>query len=94
MAARFKLLSVWSRTPNPVIYAMSKKEDSNERFNLFFGFWPPKPRDKRAPLLPKHSSADQRFKFGKCFLEPSVLLARAPEPHDETQFFSRSLPGF
>ena len=82
MAARFKLLSVWSRTPNPVIYAMSKMEDSNERFNLFFGFWPPKPRDKRAPLLPKHSSADQRFKFGKCFLEPSVLLARAPEPHD------------
>jgi hypothetical protein len=45
------------QAPNRVIYAMSKRGDSNERFNLFFGSWP-KPRHKRAPLLPKHSSAD------------------------------------
>jgi len=33
--------------------------DSNERFNLVRGgSWPPKPRDKRAPLLSKNSSAD------------------------------------
>jgi len=42
-----------------VIYAMSKLGDSNERFNLVRGgFLAPKPRDKRAPLLPKNSSAD------------------------------------
>ena len=46
------------QAPNMVIYAMSKLRDSNERFNLNCGFLNPKPSDKRAPLLPKNSSAD------------------------------------
>jgi hypothetical protein len=53
----FKLLSVTLKSLNLMIYAMSKSGDSNERFNLKFGSLP-KPWAKRAPVLPKHSSAD------------------------------------
>ena len=49
------------QAPNPVVYAMSKVRDSNERFNLNRGILNPKPGDKRAPLLPKNSSADWRL---------------------------------
>jgi hypothetical protein len=50
------------QAPNPVVYAMSKLRDSNERFNLNRGVLNPKPGAKRAPLLPKNSSADWRLK--------------------------------
>ena len=51
------------QAPNPVVYAMSKLRDSNERFNLNRGVLNPKPGAKRAPLLPKNSSADWRLKI-------------------------------
>jgi len=52
------------QAPNLVFYAMSKLRDSNERFNLNRGILNPKPGDKRAPLLPKNSSADWRLEIG------------------------------
>ena len=45
------------QAPNMVIYANEQIRDSNERSNLSFGYLP-KPRARRAPLLPKNSSAD------------------------------------
>ncbi len=52
------------QAPNLVFYAMSKLRDSNERFNLNRGILNPKPGEKRAPLLPKNSSADWRLEIG------------------------------
>jgi hypothetical protein len=45
------------QAPNRVIYAMSKLGTATSGLIYLFGSLP-KPRDKRAPLLPKHSSAD------------------------------------
>jgi hypothetical protein len=40
---------------------VSKNEDSNERSNLIFGrFWP-KPRVRRVPLLPRFDSPVEEF---------------------------------
>ena len=54
--ARFKLLSVGAGSKHGDL-CNEQIRDSNERSNLFFGSLP-KPRDKRAPLLPRNSSAD------------------------------------
>ena len=51
------------QAPNPVVYAMSKLRDNNERFNLNREVLNPKPGAKRAPLLPKNSSADWRLEI-------------------------------
>ena len=78
-----------------MIYAMSKKGDSNERFNLLFGFWP-KPSTKRAPLLPKNHrklcGVIVWFNLGRFYQAAcrGLLLALL---HDQAQFFGRRLPG-
>jgi hypothetical protein len=46
------------QAPNMVIYASEQIRDSNERFNLSLRVFEAQAQDKRAPLLPKHSSAN------------------------------------
>jgi hypothetical protein len=46
-----------AQAPNRVIYGISKMGTATSGLIYLFGSLP-KPSDKRAPLLPKHSSAD------------------------------------
>jgi hypothetical protein len=46
------------QAPNMVIYAMSKLATATSGLISNCGVFGPKPEDKRAPLLPKNSSAD------------------------------------
>jgi hypothetical protein len=46
------------RAPNTVFYAMSKIGTATSGLIYSSGYLGPKPGDKRAPLLPKNSSAD------------------------------------
>lgn len=50
------------QAPNMVIYAMSKSGTATSGLIYVCGFFEAQAQDKRAPLLPKHSSANERLK--------------------------------
>ena len=55
--ARFKLLSAGAGSKHGDL-CNEQIRDSNERFNLCLRVFEAQAQDKRAPLLPKHSSAN------------------------------------
>jgi hypothetical protein len=59
--ARFKLLSAGAGSKHGDL-CNEQIRDSNERFNLCLRVFEAQAQDKRAPLLPKHSSANERLK--------------------------------
>ena len=57
LRARFKLLSAGAGSKHGDL-CNEQIRDSNERFNLCLRVFEAQAQDKRAPLLPKHSSAN------------------------------------